>query len=115
MKLTTILVAAALIIMSVQGCATVVQKQLVPTGGSRADGTVKLSYEYSRFEIPKVDKQQGLIAAKQRCASWGYTGAEAFGGFTRACLIQSGRSCMRWLVSVEYQCTGTGTPDASKE
>lgn len=105
-----IISASALVIMSIQGCA--VQKQLTPTGGSRSDGTVKLSYEVSNFEVPKVDEQQGLSAAQKSCASWGYKGAEKFGGGTRTCISGSGSDCNRWLVTVEYQCTGT--PPASK-
>jgi hypothetical protein len=54
--------AAVLVIMSIQGCA--VQKQLVPTGGSRADVTIKMSFEYGAFEVPKLDGQQGLSVAK---------------------------------------------------
>ena len=70
-KHVTLLAASALIILSMQGCA--VNKQLTPTGGSRADGTVKLSFEYGAFEVPKLDGQQGMSAARQRCAEWGYT------------------------------------------
>jgi hypothetical protein len=110
MKLMTLLAVSALIIMCLQGCA--VQKQLTPTGGSRADGTVKMSYECGAYEVPKVDAQQGWRDAKRRCQSWGYEDAEAFGGFTRSCIYSSGSGCSRWLVTHEYQCTGT--PTASK-
>ena len=51
-----------------QGCA--VTKQLVPTCGSRADGTITLAFEYGIFEVPQLDAQQGLNTAKQRCAGW---------------------------------------------
>ncbi|WP_274541773.1 YecR family lipoprotein, partial [Shigella dysenteriae] len=49
------------------GCAT--KKQLVPTGGSKSDGTVRMSYSYGMFESPVVDPQQGMNAAKARCAA----------------------------------------------
>jgi hypothetical protein len=62
-KYIIILILAILI----QGCAT--QKTLIPTGGSRADGTVKLSYEYGLFEKPQINLAQGEIAAKQKCAA----------------------------------------------
>lgn len=110
MKFVTLLAVSALVIMSIGGCA--VQKQLVPTGGSRADGIVKLSFEYGSFEVPQVDQEQGLSLAQKRCAVWGYTGAEPFGGFTKTCSQRSNMGCDRWLVTVEYQCTGT--PPASK-
>jgi len=92
-----------------QGCAT--QKTLIPTGGSRADGTIKLSYEYSRFEHPQIDLAQGEIAAKQRCSLWGYSGAEAFGGVVSNCINSSNNGCNRWSATVEYQCTGAGKPN----
>ena len=36
-----------------QGCATT--KALQPVGGSKADGTVTLAYEYNAFENPQID------------------------------------------------------------
>jgi hypothetical protein len=92
------------------GCAT--PKQLVATGGSRADGTVKMSYEHSPFEVPQVNGAQGIATAKQRCAAWGYSGAEPFGGTTKKCVNNSSSGCNRWMVTFEYQCTGT--PVASR-
>ncbi|NHC07011.1 YecR family lipoprotein [Azonexus fungiphilus] len=89
------------------GCAS--QKQLVPTSGSRADGIVKLSFDYGPFEKPQVNLAQGKAAAKQRCAAWGYTDAEAFGGGTKQCISPSSSGCKRMQVTYEYQCTGTGS------
>ena len=103
MKLSNFLPSSLLTIILIQGCAG--QKQLVPTGGSRADGTVKLSYEYGLFEAPKLDAQQGMRSAQQRCSSWGYKNAEAFGGSTKSCINISSNGCDRWLVTLEYQCT----------
>ena len=91
-------------VIFMQGCA--VNKDLVPTGGSRSDGTVKLSYEYGEFESPKLNAQQGADAAAKRCAVWGYSGAQPFGGATKTCSYFSGFACHRWLVTIEYQCTG---------
>lgn len=110
MKLVTAFAPFSLVVLLMQGCA--VQKQLVPTGGSRSDGTVKMSYEVGAFEKAQLDPQQGARDAQQRCAAWGYTGAQPFGGGTRKCISGSGGDCYRWLVTVEYQCTGT--PSASK-
>lgn len=94
----------ALILVNIPGCS--VQKQLVPTGGSRSDGIVKMSFEYGLFEAPQVNAQQGSSAAKQRCLAWGYKDAEPFGGSTRSCTNFGRNGCTRWLVTVEYQCTG---------
>jgi hypothetical protein len=91
------------------GCA--VQKTLVPTGGSRSDGTVELAYEFGMFETPKIDPSQGIEAATQRCAAWGYSGAEPFGGQKSQCQQSNGYgNCTRTLVTVQYQCTGAAQP-----
>lgn len=103
MKHAILFTSLVLNIIILQGCA--VQKELVPTGGSRADGIVKLSYEYGLFEAPQLNAQQGVNAAKQRCSSWGYKNAEAFGGSTKSCIMPTNNGCNRWLVSIEYQCT----------
>jgi len=58
------------------------------------------------FEKPVIDQQQGTLTATQRCKSWGYTGAEAFGGQTKVWSAYSGGGCATWQVTVEYQCTG---------
>ena len=103
MKYAILFTSLILNIIFLQGCA--VQKELVATGGSRADGVVKLSYEYGLFEAPQLNAQQGVNAAKQRCSSWGYKNAEAFGGSTKSCIMPTNNGCNRWLVSIEYQCT----------
>ena len=102
MRKSLMLLLASTLIIS--GCAT--KKQLVPTGGSKSDGTVRMSYSYGMFESPVLDPQQGMNAAKARCAAWGYSGAEPFGGFTSQCSQPSSSGCMQTLVTIEYQCTG---------
>jgi len=87
------------------GCA--VQKDWVATGGSRADGTIRLSYEYGFLESPQVSESQAVSLAAQRCAVWGYDGAEAFGGTITNCNQPDGfGGCNRWLVTAEFQCLG---------
>jgi len=51
------------------GCSTT--KEYVATGGSRADGTVDLSYEYVMFESPVENVQQGTTVASSTCARRG--------------------------------------------
>jgi hypothetical protein len=94
--------------LAVSGCA--VQKALVPTGGSRSDGTVELSYSFGSFEQPKVDYAQGRVAAAQRCKAWGYSDAEPFGGQKSACQASNPYGCVQTLVAVQYQCIGASTP-----
>lgn len=88
------------------GCVT--QKEWVATGGSRADGVVRLSYEYGMFESPQVDDAKGITVAASRCAVWGYQGAESFGGVIRQCTERNNSGCIRYMVTREYQCTGKG-------
>ena len=86
------------------GCATT--KEWAATGGSRSDGVVKLSFQFGLFEQPQVSEEQGVVLAKSRCAAWGYSGAEAFGGQTKVCNNVTTSGCNSWLVTREYQCTG---------
>lgn len=110
MKPLTIMIAGAAIILA--ACAS--QKDLIPSGGSRADGAVQMSYEYGLFESPVVDMGQGTAAAGNTCHGWGYSGAQPFGGQTRKCLVRddSGGGCVRMQVTVQFQCTGA--PSAAR-
>lgn len=90
------------------GCA--VTKNWEATGGSRADGVVRLSYEFGEMQKANLSEQQAIGLAAQRCRTWGYTGAEAFGGVTRRCAQPGGLGgCATWQVTKEYQCTGNGS------
>ena len=110
-----VLAIAALVALVLSGCAT--QKQWSATGGSRADATVRMSYEHSSFESPRVNDLEALNLAAARCKTWGYTGAEAFGGTTTQCNMPGGLGgCARYLVTKEFQCTGMGNkePDTTR-
>ncbi|QGH30442.1 YecR family lipoprotein [Kluyvera intermedia] len=99
------LVVVAVVAMILTGCA--VRKEMVPMGGSKADGTVRMGYTVGQFEKPVVDLNQAASLAAQKCKTWGYEGAEAFGGQVSQCGQTDGfGSCIMSNVSVEYQCTG---------
>lgn len=99
------LAVAVLMCALLGGCA--VTKQWSATGGSKSDGVVRLSYELGEFEKPVLNESQGVQMATQRCKTWGYSGADAFGGTTRQCNQGGGfGGCSRWLITKEYQCTG---------
>jgi hypothetical protein len=101
----TIFLCILVSVVCLSGCA--VQEQWAATGGSRADGTVELAYEYQQFQEPEVDDAQGADLAASRCAVWGYTGSEPFGGVMRKCQAFGGYgNCLNWLVTKNYQCTG---------
>ena len=100
-----IFICVGVVVMALSGCATV--KHLTATGGSKSDGIIKMSYECGIFQVPKVDMQQGAKIAQKRCMAWGYTDAEAFGGSIKSCTwYNSSGSCIRWIVTIEFQCTG---------
>lgn len=95
-------------LLALSGCATPVTP--LPTGGSRAGGTVDMSYEYGALQKPVIDWDQARLAAKQRCAEWGYTDADAFGGMRTSCVYSSPYAgCGRWMDTMTYQCTGNGS------
>lgn len=98
-------VLAILFAVALSGCA--VHKDWTPIGGSKADGVVRLSYQVADMEKPILDESQAVMLATKRCKSWGYSGAEAFGGTTSQCNTSGGLSgCNLRQVTKEYQCTG---------
>jgi len=108
MRLCLQLIVYVGLVLATVACST--NKQLVATGGSRADGTVNLSYELGAFENPKLNMEQGLATAGERCRAWGYSSAEPFGGEQRQCQVANQYGCMRWFISLTYQCLGSNRP-----
>lgn len=91
--------------LMLSACATPTPKVLSATGGSKADGTVQLSYEYGLFEQPVIDYQAAQNTAEKRCAAWGYKNAESFDTGVEQCQAYNGYgNCVRSRVTVTYQC-----------
>ncbi|MCY1393922.1 YecR-like lipoprotein [compost metagenome] len=91
--------------VAVTGCAT--KKDFYATGGSRADGTVDMAYDFAQFEQPVVDVNQAHNIAKSKCQVWGYQEAEAFGGKQQHCNQFNGYgTCVAGQVVIKYQCIG---------
>jgi hypothetical protein len=116
-----ITILAALALVASLGCARQVPKDWYAIGGSRADATVKLGFNYNpNTEKPDVSRQQADIIAETKCKTWGYTGAEPFGSVMQRCSNMSysmyGPICYQMEVTTEYQCTGQiePTPDPPK-
>ena len=100
----TIPTALAILIVA-SGCA--VTKVPQPTSGSRSDGTIEMSYQYGQYVVPQVNWGKAKVKAVERCESWGYTGAEAFGGVMEKCqATDMYGSCTQTFVTKEFQCTG---------
>lgn len=101
MKKIFLLAFASLVLSS---CATNITP--VATGGSKADGTVTVSYAYGMFEKPVINWPAAERSAKARCNAWGYNSAEAFEGTQENCLAYNGYgNCVRNQVNLVYQCT----------
>ena len=132
------IIIAALAVVFLSGCTELLatpkpkMKTGFPVGGSRADGTVTLVYEYGRYETYQVNWEDMQKQAQDRCVGWGYNTAERVGGELRDCIEHSietdercvskeynyntGGSycdgyrtetkniCQRWRISIMYQC-----------
>jgi YecR-like lipoprotein len=86
-------------------CATT--KEFTATNGSRADGTVTLSYEYGLFESPQENQEQGITLASSTCAGWGYSSSQPFGEIQQCNGVNGYGRCVHWMVTRRYQCVGS--------
>jgi len=102
------LALAGLTLLALSSCATPMTP--MPTGGDRAGGTVDMSFEVGAFQKPVIDWNQARETAKQRCAAWGYSDADAFGGQKTQCIASNAYGCLRETVTMTYQCTGNPPP-----
>ncbi|HYD17693.1 MAG TPA: YecR family lipoprotein [Patescibacteria group bacterium] len=97
-------IASLILCLFVGACA----KNITPlaTGGSRADGTVVVAYQYGMFEQPVIDWSKAQSSAVARCKAWGYRKAQAFEGTENKCLAFNGYgNCIQTQVNTTYQCT----------
>jgi hypothetical protein len=92
-----------MIALVIAGCATV--KVPEASGGSRADATVDLSYEYGAFEKPVVQWEEAQNEARARCRAWGYKNAAPFGATKTICNEKNNNGvCVKNFVTRTYQC-----------
>lgn len=104
MRAHIVLVAVALV--SLVGCST--HRELLVTGGSRADGIVELGYERNEFQRVQFDMDAAEALAAKRCQGWGYDGAESFGTEKSTCTSRRGfGNCGSRQVVIQYQCLGS--------
>lgn len=112
-KLVTLTLAAAFLLSA--GCAMKpVMKQWQAAGGSRADATVEVGFEYyPQRERPEASDQQAYQEAVRRCRAWGYADAEPFGLVKDNCVNMVfqpfvGLVCEKKMVTRQFQCLGQG-------
>ena len=103
------LILLVMLAVAITGCSS--RKDFHATGGSRADGSIDMAYDFKPFETPIVDINQAESIATSKCAVWGYQRAEPFGGKTQICQTRDGwGNCTAGQVVVKYQCIGNITP-----
>lgn len=95
-----------LFILSFIGClaACASTRQWSAAGGNRAEGVVRVSYEYPEFRQPQVSDAQAQKVALGRCNAWGYRTAEPKAGQVRECANMDKGNCDLWTVTREFQC-----------
>lgn len=97
-------IAVGIAVLILAGCATTKSGSgWTPVGGSRAEGFVTLSYEWDDLQLPAEEQWEGLLLAANRCADWGYFGAEP-GNETRSCGKVDAGDCNSWIFTRDYQC-----------
>ncbi|HFF6004481.1 YecR family lipoprotein [Stenotrophomonas maltophilia] len=103
MRANTVLVA--IVLAALTGCTT--HRELLVTGGSRADGIVELGYQRNEFQRVSFDEDAAEALASKRCQGWGYEGAESFGTERSTCTSRRGfGNCGSRQVVIQYQCLG---------
>ena len=102
----SVMLAAAAVLVA--GCIQVVSVIPAATGGSKADGNVVMSYEFSAAIPVQPDWNSATGEALRRCQAWGYTRVEPFAGETTTCNQYgtgfAASTCLQGVVSRTYQC-----------
>ena len=78
-----------------------------PLTGSKADGIIKVSFEYGLFNDPDDWTEEWDKAereAQQRCIYWGYSNVYQFDLTYSECINRSIYGCVKWQYYVDYQC-----------
>lgn len=103
----TIFMCSALVLLA--GCVQPLNPTFYATDGSKADATITMAYGPLNMMNERVDaaklEAEGDQVALEKCSSWGYSKAEAFGGVREVCSLVGGYgSCLRANQVIEYQC-----------
>lgn len=95
--------ALSLGVITLAGCAT--SKHWNVSGGEKAEGLVRVSYEFPEAHEPALSESAAQELAEHRCEGWGYDDAEPIAGQLRQCSNMDDGSCSLWTVTREFQCT----------
>jgi hypothetical protein len=88
---------------SITGCAT--SRHWNVSGGEKAEGLVRVSYEFPEAHEPALSETAAQELAEHRCEGWGYDDAEPIAGQLRQCSNMDDGNCSLWTVTREFQCT----------
>lgn len=98
------IILSAISVLLVSSCATA-PTALTPSGGSKSDAIVEMSYSTGMFSSLVIDWNATDIAAADRCTNWGFNGAEKLGGGTKRCVERYDQDdCLRYEHVYKYQC-----------
>jgi len=97
-----------LVSITLAGCAPSTQHP-VAIAGSKSDATIVMAAEFSDGgEVPNWAGAQAT--AEDRCAAWGYSGAEPLGSVFSSCTsFGAYGSCNRTRQTMTFQCLGGTT------
>jgi hypothetical protein len=99
-------------VMLLDACATTpakVQKWQLGKA-SRADAVITLTLDYDPKKGARFHPQRPQQLAVQKCAVWGYKGAQPFGQAQDACIARNRNGCARKQLAMQYQCEGAPNP-----
>jgi len=82
-----------------------VNKIPLPTGGSREEGKVVMSYTRKNYEMAIVDWNKTGVDAAIRCIEWGYTGAVTASAKIYDCYEKGETACNIFWIKKRYRCT----------
>ncbi len=85
-------------------CAVNTPVDMTPTGGSKADGTVLLSYQFNTVQRPVINWPAETEKAARKCRAWGYSSAERFGGTRTRCVDFNEFGCSWYEGVAVFQC-----------
>lgn len=91
------------------GCAKPVHKDWAAFRGSKGDGTVTMGLSWNpQTEILEHSFASALEIATEKCRSWGYESAEAFGAIVENCTQMTytnwGPICNQMRAEAMFQC-----------
>jgi hypothetical protein len=112
MRRLKLLWCAGMLVALVGGCVTPAKKlNWSLNSASRSDGVITLTTDYNPAQRAFWRPEEQNNLAIEKCAIWGYKGAQAFGQIQSGCRVfnQYGK-CVRMQMTAKYQCVGSPSP-----